>query len=83
MLVSVQMLARSGDEPLADDVYNVNQSRTAGDPILRVKAPEGSSTVVVTVEDLALRGGPNYAYRLITRRDGIFGPWTQTPIVIV
>src|SRR5580704_1312373 len=59
-----KMLARSGDEPLADDVYNVNQSRTAGDPMLRVKAPEGASNVVVTVEDLAFRGGPNYAYRL-------------------
>jgi hypothetical protein len=59
-----KMLARSGDEPLADDVYNVNQSRTAGDPMLRVKAPEGSSNLVVTVEDLALRGGANYAYRL-------------------
>jgi hypothetical protein len=32
--------------------------------MLRVKAPEGSSNVVVTVEDLALRGGANYAYRL-------------------
>jgi hypothetical protein len=59
-----KMLGRSGDEPLADDVYNVNQSRTAGDPMLRVKAPEGSASVVVTVEDLALRGGDNYAYRL-------------------
>jgi hypothetical protein len=59
-----KMLARSGDEPLADDVYNVNQSRTAGDPMLRVKVPEGSSNVVVTLEDLALRGGANYAYRL-------------------
>ncbi len=59
-----KVLARSGDEPLADDVYNVNQSRTAGDPMLRVKAPEGSSSVLVTVEDLALRGGVNYAYRL-------------------
>jgi hypothetical protein len=59
-----KVLARSGDEPLADDVYNVNQSRTAGDPMLRVKAPEGSSGVLVTVEDLALRGGVNYAYRL-------------------
>jgi len=59
-----KVLARSGDEPLADDVYNVNQSRTAGDPMLRVKAPEGASNVVVTVEDLALRGGANYAYRL-------------------
>lgn len=59
-----KMLARSGDEPLADDVYNVNQSRTAGDPMLRVKAPEGAASVEVTVEDLALRGGANYAYRL-------------------
>jgi hypothetical protein len=59
-----KMLARSGDEPLADDVYNVNQSRTAGDPMVRVKAPEGSDHVEVTVEDLALRGGVNYAYRL-------------------
>jgi hypothetical protein len=59
-----KVLGRSGDEPLADDVYNVNQSRTAGDPVLRVKAPEGASTLVVTVEDLALRGGLNYAYRL-------------------
>jgi hypothetical protein len=59
-----KLLARSGDEPLADDVYNVNQSRTAGDPMLRVKAPEGASSVVVTVEDLALRGGADYAYRL-------------------
>jgi hypothetical protein len=59
-----KMLGRSGDEPLADDVYNVNQSRTAGDPMLRVKVPEGSNNVVVTVEDLALRGGANYAYRL-------------------
>ena len=59
-----KVLGRSGDEPLADDVYNVNQSRTAGDPVLRVKAPEGVSSIVVTVEDLALRGGANYAYRL-------------------
>jgi len=58
------VLGRSGDEPLAEDLYNVNQSRTAGDPILRLKAPEGVSEVTVTVEDLALRGGPGYAYRL-------------------
>jgi predicted nucleic acid-binding protein len=24
-----------------------------------------------------------YSHGLVTRRDGIFGPWTQTPIVIV
>jgi hypothetical protein len=58
------ILGRSGDEPLAEDLYNVNQSRTAGDPILRLKAPEGVSQITVTVEDLALRGGPGYTYRL-------------------
>jgi hypothetical protein len=58
------VLGRSGDEPLAEDLYNVNQSRTAGDPMLRLQTPAGVDQVVVTVEDLALRGGPNYAYRL-------------------
>ena len=58
------LLGRSGDEPLAEDFFNVNQSRTAGDPILRVQAPADVNQVTVTVEDLALRGGPDYAYRL-------------------
>jgi hypothetical protein len=58
------VLGRSGDEPLAEDFFNVNQSRTAGDPMLRLRTPEGVNQVVVTVEDLALRGGPGYAYRL-------------------
>ena len=58
------LLGRSGDEPLAEDLFNVNQSRTAGDPVLRVQTPEGVKRVTLTVEDLALRGGPNYAYRL-------------------
>ncbi len=58
------VLARSGDEPLAEDLFNVNQSRTAGDPILRLQPPEGVNQVTVTVEDLALRGGPDYGYRL-------------------
>jgi hypothetical protein len=58
------VLGRSGDEPLAEDLYNVNQSRTAGDPILRLQTPAGVNEVTVTVEDLAMRGGPGYAYRL-------------------
>jgi len=61
-------LGRSGDEPLAEDFYNVNQSRTAGDPILRLKVPEGVHALTVTVEDLALRGGPEYAYRLNAKK---------------
>src|SRR6202011_5279532 len=35
------VLGRSGDEPLAEDLYNVNQSRTAGDPMFRLHAPAG------------------------------------------
>src|SRR5258708_4950200 len=58
------LLGRSGDEPLAEDLYNVNQSRTAGDPMLRLQVPAGVNQVTVAVEDLALRGGPNYVYRL-------------------
>ena len=58
------VLGRSGDEPLAEDLYNVNQSRTAGDPILRLQAPAGVDRVTVTIEDLALRGGREYGYRL-------------------
>ena len=51
------VLGRAGDEPLAEDLYNVNQSRTAGDPVLRLQYPAGVEQVTVTVEDLALRGG--------------------------
>lgn len=58
------LLGRSGDEPLAEDFFNVNQSRTAGDPMLRLQVPAGVNEVTVTVEDLALRGGAAYAYRL-------------------
>ena len=61
---SGNVLGRSGDEPLAEDLFNVNQSRTAGDPMLRLQAPAGVNQVTVTVEDLALRGGQSYAYRL-------------------
>jgi hypothetical protein len=58
------VLGRSGDEPLAEDLFNVNQSRTASDPVLWLQTPAGVSEVTVTVEDLALRGGSDYAYRL-------------------
>ncbi len=61
------VLGRAGDGPLAEDLYNVNQSRTAGDPMLRVQVPAEVPYVVVTVEDLALRGGASYGYRLNAR----------------
>jgi hypothetical protein len=58
------VLGRSGDEPLPEDFFNVNQSRTAGDPSLQVEIPKDVRKVKVTVEDLALRGGAGYGYRL-------------------
>jgi hypothetical protein len=61
-------LGRAGDEPLAEDFYNINQSQTAGDPFLRIEAPATGSTITVTVEDLALRGGSDYAYRLNVKK---------------
>jgi hypothetical protein len=57
-------LGQAGDEPLAEDVYNINQSRTAGDPELRFHVPPDVHTVELAIEDLARRGGPGYAYRL-------------------
>jgi len=65
-----KQIARAGDEPLPEDFFNVNQSRTAGDPAMMLKVPEGVRTLTVTVEDLALRGGPGYGYRLHARRGG-------------
>ncbi len=65
-----KQIARAGNEPLPEDFFNVNQSRTAGDPAMMLKVPDGVRTLTVTVEDLALRGGPNYGYRLHARRGG-------------
>jgi hypothetical protein len=65
-----KQLGRSGDEPLAEDPYTVGQSRTAGDPTLRVEVPPDVHTLTVTVEDLALRGGQGYAYRMHGQRQG-------------
>ena len=63
-----EKLGQAGDEPLSDDLYNVNQSRTAGDPELVVKVPSEAHTLTVTVEDLARRGGTQYPYRLAIRK---------------
>jgi hypothetical protein len=43
-------------------------SRTSSDPFLNLTAPDGAREIAITVEDLALRGGPDYGYRLIVRR---------------
>ncbi len=62
-------LDSAGDKPLPEDVFAVQgTSRTSSDPFLNFKVPEGTREIVVSVEDLALRGGPLYGYRLIVRR---------------
>ncbi len=62
-------LDSAGDQPLPEDVFAVQgTSRTSSDPFLNFTAPAGAHEIVVTVEDLAKRGGPFYGYRLITRR---------------
>ncbi len=58
-------LASAGDQPFAVDVFAVQaSSRTAGDPFLNFKVPDGVRKITVAVEDLARRGGQHYAYRL-------------------
>lgn len=62
-------LDSAGDKPLPEDVFAVQgTSRTSNDPFLNFTVPAGRREIAVTVEDLALRGGPLYGYRLITRR---------------
>ena len=61
-------LASAGDQPLPEDLFAVQgSSRTSTDPFVNFTVPENVHEVVVSVEDLALRGGPLYGYRLIAR----------------
>ena len=79
-------LDSAGDQPLAEDVFAVQgTSRTSSDPFLNFTAPADAHEIVVTVEDLAQRGGPFYGYRLITRRQAedfklsIASPYVNIP----
>lgn len=76
-------LSSAGDAPLPVDVAAVQaSSRTLGDPFLQFKAPEGVRKITVAVEDLALRGGAHYAYRLHVSRSGPdFQAQITTPFV--
>lgn len=62
-------LGSAGDQPLVEDVFAVqNSSRTSSDPFLNITVPPDVRELTVTVEDLALRGGPLYGYRLSARK---------------
>lgn len=61
-------LSSAGDSSILLGVNTVQfESRTAGDPYLRFVAPDEGGELTVSVEDLAERGGPGFAYRLVTR----------------
>ena len=65
-----KILDSAGDKPLPEDVFAVQgTSRTSSDPFLNLTVPEEVHEIAVTVEDLALRGGPLYGYRLMARRE--------------
>lgn len=80
---SGKKLASAGDGPLPVDVAAVQaSSRTLGDPTLQLKVPEGVKRITLAVEDLALRGGTHYAYRLHASRSGSdFQAQITTPFV--
>ena len=62
-------LDSAGDQPLPEDVFAIQgTSRTSSDPFLNLTVPPDVHEIVLTVEDLARRGGPAYGYRLMTRR---------------
>lgn len=66
---SGKKLDSAGDKPLPEDVFAVQgTSRTSSDPFLNVKVPEGSSEVTLSIEDIALRGGSHFAYRISVRK---------------
>jgi hypothetical protein len=62
-------LDSAGDKPLPEDVFAVQgTSRTSNDPFLNLKVPDGVREITLAVEDLAERGGPNFAYRVSVRK---------------
>ncbi|MEJ7607260.1 MAG: hypothetical protein WKF37_13595 [Bryobacteraceae bacterium] len=62
-------LDSAGDKPLPEDVFAVQGvSRTSNDPFLNVIVPANVNEIAIAIEDLAERGGPNYAYRISVRK---------------
>jgi hypothetical protein len=62
-------LASAGDTPPPVDVFTVGGvARTSGDPFLNFKVPENTTEITIAVEDVARRGGADFAYRLTVRK---------------
>jgi hypothetical protein len=63
-----QKLASAGDQEPEEPLSFISSTGdTFGDPHLGFEAPEGTTEIVVSIEDLLGRGGPGYAYRLSAR----------------
>ena len=75
----------AGDKPLPEDVFAVQgTSRTSRDPFLNLTVPKDTNEVTISLEDLALRGGPQYGYRIVVRQEPEdFRLITATPAVNV
>jgi hypothetical protein len=76
-------LASAGDQPLPEDVFAVQgTSRTSSDPFFNLTVPPDVRELTISVEDLAMRGGPLYGYRLIaTRQDEDFTLTVSSPFL--
>jgi len=62
-------LASAGDAPPDPDLsFVVSTGESNADPYLAIKAPAGASEILISVEDLLQRGGPDFGYRLLARR---------------
>ena len=74
-------LASAGDIPPKDNVYAVVASMGPGeDPFLVLTIPDGTRKLDVRVEDLLGRGGREFAYRLLAKREpGDFQLTVTTP----
>src|SRR5262249_29049312 len=62
-------LASTGDSGVdPEPSFLVSARDTATDPYLAFKVPPGVHEIMVTVEDLLQRGGPDFGYRLVAEK---------------
>ena len=76
----------AGDKPLPEDVFAVQgTSHTSSDPFLEITAPQGAHEIALSIEDLASRGGPQYGYRIVVRKQpdefqlSVVSPYVNIP----
>ena len=62
-------LASAGDQEPEEPLSIISSTgETFGDPHLGFEVPEGVDEVTISIEDLLGRGGPEYGYRIVARR---------------